>query len=260
MKKIITLLLSLSLLANTAIASDDIDNLKKEVSESLNHTVKTLKEYFKKTDTELKLEEIIVKDAKEKAYVLKESSQAKETNPVVLKQGTASMPNCSSNEELQWVDSSWACVVPSYGTDCYPAKDEYKYYVDGKAVCSKSAEGKLLNYYWKFRGYYPNCGSDAKRAKVYGCYYTNKLGVEVEISDANCNGKDKPSVAEYVCYANWKVGGWGYCNQPCRSYGSQSRSVTCASNHVCAGSKPATTQRCGGYRECGGDHPGSHGD
>jgi hypothetical protein len=276
MKKFITLLLSVFLLTNTAIASDDITSLREDVSKGLNSTVKTLKEYFKKTDTELKEKKVIVEDAKEKAYVLKEASEVKETNPVVLKQGTASMPNCAVNEELQWGGSSWTCLVPSYGTDCNPAKDEYKYYVGDKAVCAKTPQGQSINYYWKFRGYYPNCGSDAKRARIYGCYYTNKLGAEVEVSDSNCSGASKPSVAEYTCYANWQTGGWGSCSKSCGS-GTKTRSVTCAANHICTGSKPSTSQSCnagscnsgGSDRDRGGSSGGgtyggnsnsSHGD
>jgi hypothetical protein len=272
MKKIISLLLSLSLLANTAIASDDITNLREDISDKLNSTVATLKEYFKKTNEKLIENKVSVDTAKETAQALKESSLEKETNPVVLKHGTASMPNCDTSiEELAWNGDNWACVKPSYGTDCYPAKDEYRYEEDGKIICSKSPQGESLNYYWKFRGHGFDCNTDAQKEKVYGCYYTNKLGAEVEVLDINCNGKSKPSADESICYANWQVGPWVYSKyitvdvytgnsssthdfrtypDPCSS---GSRGVTCPANHICTGSKPETTKKPSmSSRECSG--------
>jgi hypothetical protein len=245
MKKIISLLLSVLFVSNIALAEDaSINSLKEEVSDKLNSTVSVLKSYFKKTNEKLIENKVSVDTAKETAQALKESSLEKETNPVVLKHGTASMPNCDTSiEELAWNGDNWACVKPSYGTDCYPAKDEYRYEEDGKIICSKSPQGESLNYYWKFRGHGFDCNTDAQKEKVYGCYYTNKLGAEVEVLDINCNGKSKPSADESICYANWQVGGFGSCSVSCGP-GTQTREVSCPANHICADSQPASTQSC----------------
>jgi hypothetical protein len=252
MKKTITLLLSVLLLTNIAYASDDLDSLKKDVSNSLNAIVKTLKGYLKKTDEELKESKVVVEEIKEKAQALKEASQKKETNPVVLKQGLAAMPNCNiSNQELAWSNDKWICRTPSYGTDCYPAKDEYRYeQADGSMVCSKSPKGSSINYYWKFRGYTSTCDSQSRKSKIYGCYYKNKNNQEVEVADSNCASATKSAVEERICYANWIVGPWvsrgcnASCNRPKR------RSVSCPANNICIGPMPPTTGACSYQGSC----------
>jgi hypothetical protein len=198
MKKIISLLLSLSLLANTAIASDDITNLREDISDKLNSTVATLKEYFKKTNEKLIENKVSVDTAKETAQTLKESSLEKETNPVVLKQGLVAMPDCDeTTQELAWVDDKWVCRAPTYGTDCYPASDEYRYEEDGKYVCSKTPQGESLNYYWKFRGYSLTC-TNHKKDSVYDCFYNNKNNQEILVNNSYCANKEKPYVAPPV--------------------------------------------------------------
>jgi hypothetical protein len=200
MKKIILSCLSILLFANIANAMNDIESLKSYVSDELNSTVSILKNYFKKTDTDLKEKKVIVEDAKLKAEVLKASSSEKETNPVVLNQGLVAMPNCDTEtQELAWNNDKWICRTPTYGTDCMPASDEYRYEEDGKMVCTKYAKGSSLDYYWKFRGYSANCDSANNKFKIYGCYYNNKNNQEIEISDDYCSGKSKQSQVNKSC-------------------------------------------------------------
>jgi hypothetical protein len=199
MKKFI-LLLSVLLLANNAIAVGDLESIKNYVVDNLNNTVSVLKNYFKTADIALKENKIIIEEENIKAHALKDASQKKETNPVVLKQGLAPMPNCdTTTQELAWSNDKWICRPPTYGTDCMPASDEYRYEEDGKIVCSKSAKGKSLNYYWKFRGYGLNCDYSNNKFKIYGCYYKNKNNQEIEIEDSYCETKSKPYQANTSC-------------------------------------------------------------
>jgi hypothetical protein len=223
MKKLLLSFLSVLLFAGIANSLDDINSIKEYVSDELNSTVSILKSYFKKTDTELKDKKIIVEDAKEKSKALKLLSLEKETNPVVLKQGLVEMPICDTEtQELTWINDKWSCIVPSYGTDCHPASDEYRYEENGKFVCSKAAKGQLISYYYKYRGLGNTCGSDNKKPLVYSCYYKNKNNAEIEVSESYCEDKLKPASpnmdsivirepasGEFYEGAGWRHDNWG---------------------------------------------------
>jgi hypothetical protein len=177
MKKIILSCLSILLFANIANAMNDIESLKSYVSDELNSTVSILKNYFKKTDTDLKEKKVIVEDAKLKAEVLKASSSEKETNPVVLNQGLVAMPNCDTEtQELAWNNDKWVCRTPTYGTDCYPAKDETRIdNGDGSFSCVKN--GTYTNV---SRGL-SVCNGTEKTIQIACMFKNTKSGQETEV-------------------------------------------------------------------------------
>lgn len=222
MKKIIILLISTLLFVNTSFASNDLDSLKIEVSESLNETVKVLKDYFKKTDEELKSNKIKVEEAKEKAQALKESSKEKETNPVVLKQGLVEMPNCDADtEELAWYNDKWICRTPTYGTDCYPAKDEIRVdNGDGAFTCIK--EGTYTNV---SRGLSVCDGTD-KTTQIACIFKNNKNGQEYQVEGSYCPSTPTPQRYKQACGENGTnssckcPAGYKYNNNTCKFYGA----------------------------------------
>lgn len=242
MKKLIIILCLFSL---NVSANGELKETRKTVASNLNRTVVSLKDDFKVVKTKLDENKTEIDDLKDKSIALKIDSEKEESNPTVLTHGEKKMKNCSDNQELYWTSKGWECKSPVYGSDCNAASDEYKYSSGDKKVCSKTPAGVSIYSisYWKFRGYALSCASNKEKAKVYGCYYKNKLNKEIEISSSYCSKKSKPSAKVYICYADWAVGKWGACSKTCGG-GVQKRSVSCPTNHICRNTKPADSQAC----------------
>jgi hypothetical protein len=199
-------------------ASYSFIDLKNDISDELNSTVSTLKNYFKEIDIQLKKEKAVVEDAKAKAESLKAASSEKETNPVVLNQGLVAMPNCdTSSEELAWSGQKWICRKPSYGTDCYPSSGETRINNgDGTFKCVQS--GSYVNEATGLGA----CDGTEKRTQVACMFTNNKNGKKYQVDSGCSNGVQRyrqpcgsnginsackcPGSSSYV-YSN----GQGYC-------------------------------------------------
>lgn len=197
LKKTITVLCVMCFVSNV---NAEVLNTRESLGESLNSTVKELKGLFNNVDSDIKTvndESIDVKNTADSLYLV---SKDGESNPKILEHGKKSVPLCDySHENLQWNGTSWACKSVTVQSDCIPAPDEYRYLDEfGDYVCSKTPKGADLNSYWKFLGYSTQCESGSIK-QLYGCYYTNKIGAEVQIEDNYCKDEEKPKVTDKKC-------------------------------------------------------------
>jgi hypothetical protein len=192
------------LLSFNAYAVNEIESTRNSISTSLNEVVKDLKNQIKPLDSSLKDNLESTKTLEEEVDILLEKSDKKEINPTLLNHGKAEVEtNCDyDSQNLNWTGSKWRCMPVHVLSDCVAASDEYKVQnPDGSYSCQKSETSSgSVNTYWKFLGHAVQCGSsDANFPKVYGCFYKNKLNQEIQVADADCSGKTKPSAASKAC-------------------------------------------------------------
>lgn len=263
------LLLILSVVAVQVQAAENVKETRKFVGQKLNETVVELKQNFKDTDSKNNEIKNDVTNLNSVTDLLVNHSTDDEINITVLPQGKKLMKVCTNKQELKWKDDSWYCADIILKTDCVKSSDEYQYEEtitkDGKTVtnvvCAKSNKNSSINYYWEHRGYASSCGSDKQKAKVYSCYYKDKLGNAMEVAVSYCSNKSKPHAEDRFCYANWQVGPWSSGNAPdscdrgCNY--TVTRSVYCPTNHICKGTKPISSKGMhksgrGGNTEGGG--------
>lgn len=183
-----------------------IDDTRKEISQEMNSVVDYIKSMFRETNQDVHDSLDQSKDNKARAENLYKKSSKDETNPTVLNHAKKSIKACDySTENLHWTGYDWDCIKINVASDCQPAPDEYRYQdSSGQWVCDKIPEGGVLKAYWKFIDYKSTCTEGLSYDKLYGCFYKNKLGLEVQISDSYCSGKTKPSIADKKCPCDYK--------------------------------------------------------
>lgn len=183
-----------------------LDDTRQEIGNYMNSTVDYIKSIFRQTNQEVHESLDQSKDTKARAEHLYKQSSEKETNPTVLNHAKKSIKACNyDTENLHWTGSNWDCIKINVGSDCQAAPDEYRYQdSSGQWVCAKIPEGGDLKPYWKFIDYKSTCTAGLSYDKLYGCFYKNKLGEEIQINDSYCQGKNKPSVADKQCPCDYQ--------------------------------------------------------
>lgn len=241
-----TLLVALSLVGFSSFAAQNLEESRVKVAESLNKTVKDLKQIYLDTETKLNSTRANAQDLKIIADKLVKRSEKIEVNPSVLKHGEQGIPSCAySTHNLHWNGNSWECRKIKVYSECQSAApDEYRYKDnDGNYVCSKSPKGKSLDYYWLFRGYSLTCSNPTVGYnKLYSCNYKNKNSQIIQVGDSYCKSS-KPSVSKKTCISNWMISAWSTCSKSCGG-GVKTRSVVCPSGYMCSGTIPLDSQEC----------------
>ena len=206
MKKYMLLFSFAFVLAATSNANA-LEDTKQEIGDVMNSTVDYIKDLFRDLNMGVHDSLNYSKSTKAQSEALYKQSSEGEVNPTVLTHAKKPIKACNyANQNLHWNGSSWDCIKVNVASDCQPAPDEYRYQNDnGQWVCDKVPEGGKINGYWKFIDYKSTCTAGLEQEKIYGCFYKNKLGEEIQIEESYCAGKQKPAVEDKQCPCDYET-------------------------------------------------------